>query len=54
MWYARAGRPSQAVADLTGAVELNPTYRADAVGDEDFAGLRENPEFKALTGGYEE
>jgi hypothetical protein len=42
---SRAGRIDAAIAHLHTSVELAPSYTELARGDEDFAGLRENPAF---------
>lgn len=45
-----AGRPDQALAHLRRSLELDPGYRELAAVDEDFAGLRDDARFRALTG----
>jgi tetratricopeptide (TPR) repeat protein len=46
---ALAGRPDDAVAHLTRALELKPEWRDAAAKDEDFASLRERPDWPLAT-----
>jgi tetratricopeptide (TPR) repeat protein len=54
-WYARAcvyalkGDSRRALDDLRRAIELDTSQKAEAREDEDFASLRDDPEFKRLT-----
>jgi uncharacterized Ntn-hydrolase superfamily protein len=43
-----AGRPGPALEALRKALTLEPALKQQAAGDDDLAGLRDNPEFKAL------
>jgi predicted Zn-dependent protease len=48
---ARADNTGEAVAALRLAVTKRPSLREEALRDADFAALRANAEFRALTGG---
>jgi tetratricopeptide (TPR) repeat protein len=52
--YACLGRRDDALADLRKAIKLDAKYREMAKTDEDFAGLRDDPEFRRLVGLDEE
>jgi len=47
---AGLGKRNEALDDLRKAIELDPTCGEDAKTDEDFANLREDPEFRELVG----
>jgi tetratricopeptide (TPR) repeat protein len=47
--YARLGKTEQSLADLARAIELDPDARATAVTSPDFASLRDDDRFRALT-----
>ena len=49
-YEALLGRRDEALADLRRAVERDPRIRAHAPTDDDFASLRDDPEFLAITG----
>ena len=43
------GSPAEALGHLRTAVEMNPPFAEDARGDDDFAAIRDMPEFAAIT-----
>jgi hypothetical protein len=47
---AGLGKRNEALDDLRRAIELDPKCRDKAKTDEDFANLREDPEFRKLVG----
>jgi len=49
-YEALLGRRDEALADLRRAVERDPRIRTHAPTDDDFASLRDDPEFLAITG----
>ncbi|MDZ4805499.1 MAG: DUF1028 domain-containing protein [Candidatus Eisenbacteria bacterium] len=49
-YYSKAGRGAEALVWLAEAVALDSGHGKTAAGDSDYAPLRDNPEFKKLTG----
>lgn len=51
---ALGGRPDEALEHLRQAIELRPSFREFAPGDDDFVSVKDDPRFLALTGQSEE
>jgi tetratricopeptide (TPR) repeat protein len=47
--YARKGDKTNALADLKKAIELQPSFKAEAVKEACFKNLHDDPDFKKLT-----